>query len=145
MSSLGHRTPMTPLFARGTLLVSLIPALVGINAVLRPSSALEMLGFKSSSSSSSTPQSPNHEETRVALAVTQMYGARQISLGLATIAVFSVTDDPVVLGAVMLAGIPIAVIDGFVSKALTGKGQWGHWVAVPVSLVFGLGLFGWLA
>lgn len=143
--SLGHRPPISSLFARGTLLVSLLPALVGINAVLRPSSALEMLGFRSSFAGLSTSSpSPTDEQDRLALALTQMYGARQLSLGLTTIAAFSVSDDPVVLGAIMLAGIPIAVIDGFVSKALTGKGQWGHWAAVPVSLVLGLGLFGWV-
>jgi hypothetical protein len=121
------------IFAKATLAINFLPIVVGINAVLRPASALRLLNY---------PVPIDKTARRTTYTVLQMYGARNIAMGLSTLAVWC-SGDRRTLGWVMLAGIPLATIDGFVTRQLTGIGEWGHWSFIPVSLGLAGGLLGW--
>jgi multidrug efflux pump subunit AcrB len=126
--------PSPIIYARATFVVGLLPIALGINAVARPASALALLQF---------PAPTDPAARKVTESVLQMYGARNITLGLSTLAVWYAGSHRT-LGLVMLAGIPLALIDGFVSLNQIGSGQWGHWSACIVGGVLGLGLLGYL-
>ncbi|KAI0132715.1 hypothetical protein BJ170DRAFT_259307 [Xylariales sp. AK1849] len=127
-------SPHAHYFANAAFAVGLIPALLGINAILRPVSALSILRFSSP---------PQPEAQRLTRSLIQMYGARDLTIGLTTLAVWS-TGDRRALGFIMLASIPLAVVDGLVSRWQVGGGEWAHWGVIPVGLVLGAGLLGWV-
>ncbi|KAK6198211.1 hypothetical protein LQW54_010488 [Pestalotiopsis sp. IQ-011] len=108
--------------AYGAFALGLVPTLVGINAILRPASALSLLGF-------SAPPQP--ESQKLSRSLLRMYGGRDIALGLMTLAVWA-RGDRRTLGYTMLASLPIALVDGFVSRDQIGGGEWGHWVFVGI-------------
>lgn len=85
-------------FANTTFAVGLVPIILGINAILRPASALSILEF---------PAPPNAEGQRLAKSLMQIYGGRNISLGLLMILIWA-RGDRRTLGLAMFASIPIA-------------------------------------
>lgn len=71
-----------------------------------------------------------------------MYGGRDIALGLMTLAVWA-RGDRRTLGLTMLASLPIALVDGFVSRDQIGGGEWGHWVFVGIGAGLAAGMLEW--
>lgn len=43
----------------------------------------------------------------------------------------------------MIAGMGLTLADGVASRDAIGKGEWNHWMFVPIGAVLGGGLFGW--
>lgn len=119
-------------FASATLFAGLLPTLLGINAILRPASALSLFDFP-------TPSQP--EGQRLARSLMQIYGSRNVAVGLTTLAIWS-SGDRHLLGLVMFALTQIAIVDGFVSRAQIGRGQWNHWVFAILGAGLGAGVLG---
>jgi hypothetical protein len=122
-------------FANGTVGLSILPICLGINAILRPASALAIFNF---------PEPPQPEGRKLARSLMQLYGARNLSMGLATVAVWSAGADPRSLGWMVLANVPVALMDGLVSRWQIGGGEWGHWFFVLVSFGLAGGLLGYI-
>lgn len=74
---------------------------------------------------------PQPESQKLSQSLLRMYGGRDIALGLMTLAVWA-RGDRRTLGYTMLASLPIALVDGFVSRDQIGSGEWGHWVFVGI-------------
>lgn len=129
--SLQHRTDYA---ANAVLAFGLVPGIVGINTLIRPAHALSLLGF---------PSPPEPQGRKLAHSLVRMSAARNLTMTLTTLAVW-LTADRVTLGWTLLASVPIAVIDGFISKAQVDGMEWGHWFAVPISLGLGAHLIGWI-
>lgn len=113
--------------------LGLLPGLVGLNSLLRPGHALSLLGF---------PAPPEPEGQKLAHSLIRMSGVRTLTMSLTTIAVWC-TADRRTLGYVLLSGIPVALIDGFISRWQIEGMEWGHWIFVPVSFGLGARLVGW--
>lgn len=64
-------------------------------------------------------------------------------MSLTTITLWFVADQET-LGYLMLAQGPIALIDGFISRWQVEGMEWGHWIAVPISVGLGTRLIGWI-
>ena len=79
----------------------------------------------------------------------RLFGARDIAVGLTTLAIWYYGDgrggaNHKVLGLAMLAGSLIVAVDGWVSRLVIGKGEWNHWGFVPLNIAIGVGLLGWV-
>ena len=111
-----------------------ISTLIGINAVLRPRSALKIFDFK-------LPDDPKSHQLIDALLL--IYGARDIGLGLLTLIVWY-HGDRTALGWSVLIGSSVPVADGIVSGWVMGEDVWKHFAFVPVMAAVGAGLLGWL-
>ncbi|KAI1848198.1 hypothetical protein JX265_011756 [Neoarthrinium moseri] len=127
-------TARTEYFATATFLTALAPTLLGINAILRPASALSLLKFPA-------PSQP--EGQKITYSLMRIYGARTLTMGLTTLIVWA-RGDRTTLGYLMFAGIPVALVDGFVSRWQIGGGEWGHWGFIGVSLGLSAGLLGYI-
>ena len=113
--------------ARIPFIVSNIVALIflsfGVNALLRPHSALSFLPLPF----------PSHASSEVTVnALIYLYGVRDIFMGLAVEA-GALFGSRRVLGLILLAGASVAIADGFIVKNATpGEGnEWSHWGYVP--------------
>ncbi|CAH0045066.1 unnamed protein product [Clonostachys solani] len=120
--------------ANTVLAIGLVPGLVGINALLRPGHALSLMGF---------PSPPEAGGRKLSHSLVQMMASRNISMSLTTITLWFVADQET-LGYLMLAQAPIALIDGFISRWQVEGMEWGHWIAVPISVGLGARLVGWI-
>lgn len=122
----------TTAFANATAVLNILPTFSGLYGVLRPASALSLLGFP-------IPTEPR--EQRLSYSLLRMYGVRQATMGLASLALWW-NGEHRLMGVFMLVNTPVAVVDGFVSRWQTGGGEWGHWGFIPVGLVLAAGLLG---
>lgn len=122
----------TTAFANATAVLNILPIFSGITAVLRPASALSLLGF---------PTPPEPKEAKLSYSVLQMYGVRQATMGLASLALWWAGEHRL-MGVLMLVNTPVAIVDGLVSRWLTGGGEWGHWGFIPVGMALTVGLLG---
>ncbi|KAJ0120628.1 hypothetical protein J7T55_015358 [Diaporthe amygdali] len=122
----------TTAFANATAVLNLLPTLSGVVGVLRPASALAVLGFP-------TPSTP--EAQRLSHSLVQMYGVRQATMGLASLALWAAGEHRL-MGVLMLVNSPIAIVDGMVSRWLVGAGEWGHWGFIPIGMMLTAGLLG---
>ncbi|KAL1858861.1 hypothetical protein Daus18300_009859 [Diaporthe australafricana] len=121
----------TTAFANGTAVLNILPTLSGLYGVARPASALGVLGFP-------IPAGPP-EAQKLSLSMTRMYGVRQATMGLASLALWW-SGEHRLMGVLMLVNTPVAIVDGFVSRWQVGGGEWGHWGFIPLGLVLTIGL-----
>ena len=111
-------------------IIGIIFIAFGINALLRPDSALESFPLQPSN----VPSAKTAIETLVYL-----YGIRDIFMGV-TIQIAAVFGGPISLGLTLLAGAGVAIADGLVIKgALPGEGhEWNHFGYSPLLILPGL-------
>ncbi|KAI9925769.1 hypothetical protein ASPWEDRAFT_52659 [Aspergillus wentii DTO 134E9] len=102
----------------------------GINAILRPSSALSFFEFDYPTTLAEKTLIDN---------MLIIYGARDVLMGLA--AYITAYYDGRALGWTLLAISGVAYVDGFVCWR-NGGGEWNHWGYAPVVSVAGVGLLG---
>ena len=102
----------------------------GIYGTLQPAQVLKMLSFPNASS----PADQNLVEGLV-----RMFASTRTVVGLSSLAMWW-TGDYKALALANVAGTLMALTDGWVTKRLLGKGEWGHWWAAPVGLSIGVGL-----
>jgi len=122
----------TAAFANSAAVLNILPAFSGIYGVLRPGGALAMLGFP-------IPQEP--KEQKLSLSLLRMYAVRQATIGITNLALWWAGEHRL-MGVLMLANTPVAIIDGFVTLWQTGGGEWGHWGFMPLGMVLTAGLLG---
>lgn len=132
MSSIMPLGLTTTAFANATAVLNILPILSGINAVLRPASALSLLGF---------PTPPEPKGQKLSDSLLRMYGVRQATMGLASLALWWAGEHRL-MGVFMLVNSPVAIVDGLVSRWQIGGGEWGHWGFIPLGLVLTAGLLG---
>ncbi|KAH7016061.1 uncharacterized protein B0I36DRAFT_354932 [Microdochium trichocladiopsis] len=140
------------IFRRLGLLTAAAPLALGLNAVLRPNAALEVLGYKIplTSPSPATPTKGSGVVATPQLAaqhVAQFYGARNLLFATLTLLVaLSPHDggDNTLLAKFWVANSSLAFVDGLISRARLGAGkQWAHWGFIPLGLGLSLGLMGY--
>lgn len=105
---------------------------INLYGVLQPRATLAALGFP-------LPLAPT-DRTLVG-GITRMFCGTRVALGVTMLAMWYHRDHKA-LGVSMVAGSIMAIVDGIVSRSVTGKGEWMHWGSLPVSFVVGLGLLG---
>lgn len=92
----------------------LIPCALGLNAILRPRSALQIFQFPLPASADAQKLTDN---------LLRIYGARDVSIGLATLIAWYF-DDRNILGWTIISGCIVTTVDGWVSKIQIGRGEW---------------------
>lgn len=103
----------------------------GINAMVRPDSALGFFEFQA-------PTSARDQKMVESLMV--VYGVRDMFMGLAIYAA-AYFGDRRTLGWIVVAGSGVAFADGAVCRA-HGKGEWNHWGYAPMLTAVGSLLLG---
>ncbi|GFZ50537.1 hypothetical protein JCM24511_08294 [Saitozyma sp. JCM 24511] len=122
----------SPLLIYASGAVSCLPIALGINALIRPSSPLELLGWP-------IPTDPYGK--KLALNLMRVYGGRNIALGL-SMAIPAYFGHRKALGWMVLGSSVVAIVDGFVSRDVIGGGEWGHWGILPITMALGAALVG---
>jgi Domain of unknown function (DUF4267) len=112
--------------------ISAIMVGLGVNAIFRPQTALELLQF---------PKAATPADQKLVDSLMRIYGARNIamSLGQGITAYFGHTKA---LAWILLGNSIVAIVDGFISKDQIGRGEWNHWGFIPVSVGLGSALLG---
>ncbi|THZ06458.1 hypothetical protein D6C95_02407 [Aureobasidium pullulans] len=82
------------------------------------------------------------KEKNLIEALIQLYGLRNVALGLMIVAVRSFADSRT-LGSVVMCDLIAAFGDGFLQKRLTGGGEWKHWSFLPAGAGLGMLLLGY--
>ncbi|KXJ90044.1 hypothetical protein Micbo1qcDRAFT_205666 [Microdochium bolleyi] len=134
----------------GAFVTTLAPAIIGLQAICDPSWYLDILGFPPSALARRRPQpaaQTNNKHHRlaadgldVAEAMVQMCGVRGITLTLSALAAWRYGNWQTVRW-VVLANIPLHVMDGLISRFRIGPGsEWGHWVFAILGAVIAGGL-----
>jgi hypothetical protein len=106
---------------------------LGVNAILRPRSALEDT-FKFPA-----PTAPSDQ--KLVDNLMRIYGGRNIAMALAS-GIATYFGHTKALGWILIGMSVPATVDGFVSRDQIGSGQWSHWYFTAVSLCLGSALLG---
>jgi hypothetical protein len=117
-ASLLSQSPSLPIAANvfGTIWIGF-----GINAILRPISALSFFEFEPPASAA---------DKKLVDSLMVVYGARDIFMGLA-VYIAAYFGDCKALGWILVAGSGVAFVDGAVCWR-NGKGEWNHWGYAPM-------------
>ncbi|CAD0096382.1 unnamed protein product [Aureobasidium mustum] len=108
---------------------------LGLIGVFRPQVMLQDIwGFKTSTK-------PGQDQL-VIESLMQLYGMRNVALGLMILAVRTFADSRT-LAWVLMSDMLVAIGDGFIQKKATGGGEWKHWSFVPVGVGMGMLLLGY--
>ncbi|KAK3672164.1 hypothetical protein LTR78_007917 [Recurvomyces mirabilis] len=126
-------SPHDPYLLKASGLIGAFVTLFGTAILVRPSFGLSAWKFISPTAS---------KDKQLALDQFRLFGVREAFLGTALVTCWFL-GEPKVLGWLMLATIPVAVVDGVVQRSQTGGGEWSHWGLVPVVFGLGGGLLGW--
>lgn len=108
------------------------PTFVGLQILIDPLKGLSLLGYQ-------VPTDPSSRALSASLM--RFFGARDLTLGLVTLAVWR-SGDRKTLGLTMALGTGIAVMDGFINRIDVPGGEWKHWVLVPVAAFISGGVLG---
>jgi hypothetical protein len=106
---------------------------VGTNALLRPRSGLALLQLPA-------PSAPT--DRKLVENLIRMYGVRNLSMGLAA-GIMTYFGHARALGWYILGSSVVAIVDGIVSREVTGGGEWNHWIFVSASVGLSGSLLGW--
>jgi hypothetical protein len=112
--------------------ISVFACGVGVNAILRPQTALKLLEFPTPAASS---------DQKLVNNLMRIYGARNIAMGLST-AITAYLGHTTALGCIFFGNSIVAVVDGFVSRDQIGRGEWNHWGFLSISFGLGSALLG---
>lgn len=113
--------------------LGLVPTFLSINTILRPRSALGQLQFPA-------PRDP--EAQRLVDNLMRMHGGRDMALGLSML-IARYSGHRKVLGYMMVLGVVVSCVDGWVSKLQVGKGEWINWSFALLFMGLGGDMLGW--
>lgn len=112
--------------------MSLILGGFGLNGLFRPDAHLQALEF---------PAHIEPKAQKLNYALMRIWGIRNVTVSSILIIIWNSGNERL-LGQALCAALAIPVVDGFVSRALTGGGATQHWSVPPVQVVVIAGLFG---
>jgi len=107
---------------------------LGINALFNPPSALSLFQFSHPSARAPANSIESAADGKLVDSLMMLYGARDVALGTTLISTAYFGSRKACAG-VVLSGTFVALMDGFVSLRQIGRGQWDHWVYVPLGVV----------
>lgn len=131
MSNSSSRSQLLPNLAA---LFAAIPIWIGINGLLRPAATIASVDYPA-------PTTP--EAQKLADALTRLFAARNIVIGLVGVAI-RYRGDRKLFGWAMLIVSFTPLVDALVSLDLIGRGVWYHLPFMAIALGLGAGLLGWL-
>ncbi|KAF5634271.1 integral membrane protein [Fusarium sp. NRRL 52700] len=115
---------------RATHVVSLIPALFGINLLTRPEATLQSFQYP-------IPTDPQAQKLVRGLA--RIYGCRNLVVSFLFFNI-SLTGDRKLMSFGYLGALAMCVTDGLVAKNVVGHGEWQHWSFAPLCIGLLIGL-----
>ena len=121
-----------PYLANTAACISMIPCILGICILISPQWGLDLLHF---------PTPTNAKDRTLVHGLMRMFAARNLAIGTLMLTIWQYGEGLArltLLGLGMLATFPMAATDGWVSKVVTGGGQWQSWALVPVNAGIGL-------
>jgi hypothetical protein len=104
---------------------------LGINAIIRPITAIQGFGF--------APKTPS--ENRLLRDFGQIYAVRDLIMGVGLISA-AYYNERNTAGWLMVAVAGVAAVDGMVNERWEKGGKWKHWVLAPLALGTGVTLLG---
>ena len=130
--------------ARAAYTLALLPAAFGTIACVYPQYALKCLDIP-------VPECP--EEKKRTYALLRCLGTRDMILGMVTTTIYDLGPGILpfarqhraqyyCLGVAMLFTGMLKWSDGFLAQQIVGKGEWKHWILVPLYTTLGLILTG---
>ena len=119
-----------PYLMNTALSVALVPLALGFNALLRPASALAIMG---------APMPKEPDARKLTTALMSVYGARNFAIGLTGTAIWYYGNVEA-MGWLSVGGTIMMLVDGQVMKDVTGSGEWRHWCGVPIAVGLAIGL-----
>ncbi|VTT69017.1 unnamed protein product [Fusarium fujikuroi] len=115
---------------RATHVVSLIPALFGINLLTRPEATLQSFQYP-------IPTDPQAQKLVRGLA--RIYGCRNLVVSFLFFNI-SLTGDRKLMSFGYLGALAMCVTDGLVARNIVGHGEWQHWSFAPLCIGLLIGL-----
>lgn len=130
-------SPQSTTLPNITLAFGLLATASGSTALLSPRDGIKNFGLR-----------PVADEAgnRLAEALVQAYGVRNVSMGLINISLWYLgrhTSGPTrvawrrTLGLLFVANAAIPFVDGIVCKRQGQSSEWAHWIFAPISIVLG--------
>lgn len=128
-------SPTSQALPNTAAVIGLVPIALGINAILRPRSALGLLEFP-------TPKEPESQKTVDNLM--RIYGGRDVAIGVPMLLSWYFGDREV-LGWLLITGALTASVDAWATRLQNGKGEWNHLPFAVVGVGLGGGILGWFS
>lgn len=128
-------SPTSQALPNTAAVIGLVPIALGINAILRPRSALTLLEF-------ATPKEP--EAQKLADNLMRIYGGRDVAIGVPMLLSWYFGDRKV-LGWLLITGAFTASVDAWSTRLQNGKGEWNHLPFAVVGVGLGGGILGWFS
>ena len=121
-----------PILFRSTLCIAALQLLLGGRGIFQPEALLR---------SGNIPVPTQSDARKITQAVTRLFAVRNVALGFLNTVIWYQGDEKVA-GVAMIAAVFISLSDGFVSRWLTGGGEWNHWLVTAVTSGMAAGLLG---
>ncbi|KAI9147245.1 NLP effector protein 2 [Paramyrothecium foliicola] len=114
----------------GALAVSVLPGLIGVNALFRPEATMK---------GAQLPVPPQPEARRLTNSLMRFFGVRTTAISYLLVLIWS-SGDPRLTGLGLFTGIWMSIMDGLITKWQIGGGEWGSWALAPIigGLSYGL-------
>lgn len=122
-----------PIVRYGSLIVSVIPGLIGVQTLLQPEAVLTKAGFF-------VPEKARDKQ--LACSLLRFHGLRNVIVSGLLATIWSAGDDNL-MSAGLCGALAMCVGDGFIARSLMGEGAWNHWGIAPVLVGLIGGLQGW--
>ncbi|KAF5253511.1 hypothetical protein FANTH_1582 [Fusarium anthophilum] len=115
---------------RATHVVSLIPALFGINLLTRPEATLQSFQY---------PIPTDPQAKKLVRGLARIYGCRNLVVSFLFFNI-SLTGDRKLMSFGYLGALAMCVTDGLVARNVVGHGEWQHWSFAPLCIGLLIGL-----
>lgn len=122
--------------------LSILATSAGLFALIDPLEAIPSFGLK-------FPYNSERANMSLAVALTKVYGVRNLSMGLVQLALWWNARKATgatklawrhALGWALVLNVATPVVDGLVCEAHQRNSGWRHWIFAPVSAAIGAGL-----
>ena len=125
-----------PYFANAAAIVAILPCFLGFRVLLQPAWGFSNFSF---------PKPSTQKDEAVAYGLMRVIAARNLAVGLITLAIwYAGSGSYQALAVAKLGECLMVTVDGWVSLQVNGGGTLVHWAFIPVSLGTGLPLLGWI-
>lgn len=126
-------SPSPQLLTNTAFLFGLIPTALGVNAILRPRSALAILQFA---------RPKDAQAGKLVDNLMRIYGSRDIVVGLPVLIAWYLGGKQM-LGWIMVVQAVIPFVDAWATRLQNGNDEWNHLPVGFVGLGLGGGILGW--